>query len=134
MFSHDQNASATSMDGVFRAAGFSAPSGPAEEPSGRAPRDIDDFLDRMPSWILHAAGVVTALVGVWFALALLGGLPVDVVEWILLAMFGAFAYALGFMVALVVAFVVDGASRSSMLFVFLAFGATAGVLSLPMGA
>jgi hypothetical protein len=62
---------------------------------------FDEFLDRMPAWIFHTLGGITALIALWFALAFLGGLPGSVVEWITLAMFGTFAYAVGFMIPLV---------------------------------
>ncbi|MCU4653996.1 hypothetical protein N8I71_14215 [Roseibacterium sp. SDUM158016] len=79
---------------------------------------FDDFLDRMPAWLFHSLGALTALMSLWFALVLMGGLPRSIVEWIVLAMFGAFAYAVGFMIPLIVAYLVDTASRLSVLLAF----------------
>lgn len=72
---------------------------------------FDEFLDRMPAWIFHTLGAVTAFVAVWFALAYLGGLPRGVVEWIALGMAGTFAYAVGFMIPLVLTYVVETGGR-----------------------
>jgi hypothetical protein len=65
----------------------------------------------MPAWIFHTLGRSRRLVALWFALAFLGGLPGGVVEWITLAMFGAFAYAVGFMIPLVVTYLVENRNR-----------------------
>ena len=46
-------------------------------------------------------------VALWFALAFLGGLPSGIVEWITLAMLGGFAYAIGFMIPLVLAYLIE---------------------------
>lgn len=138
MFSHESKSSATPM-GEMSGTGFLSGSvksmqSTPEEPKGQFGATFDDFLDRMPGWIFHTTGLVTAIVGLWFALAFLGGLPVGIVEWIALGMFGAFAYALGFMVPLVLAFVIDGANRASMALALVAGGATLGYLALPVGA
>jgi hypothetical protein len=107
--------------------------------SGRSGSDrmfsaFDDFLDRMPAWIFHTLGLITALVALWFALAFLGGLPRVVVEWITLAMFGAFAYAVGFMIPLIVTYFAETAGRL-LLAALLAGGSVifgAMTLSLPL--
>jgi hypothetical protein len=65
----------------------------------------------MPAWIFHTLGGLTALIALWFALAFLGGLPGSAVEWITLAMFGAFAYAVGFMIPLVVTYLYEMGNR-----------------------
>ncbi|MDG4648578.1 hypothetical protein P6F26_08980 [Roseibacterium sp. SDUM158017] len=83
---------------------------------------FDQFLDRMPAWPFHAIASLTALTGLWFALALLGGLPRGVVEWIAMGMFGLFAYAVGFMIALLAAWLIGVATRASVLLLMLAGG------------
>lgn len=88
---------------------------PSDDPGARGPQGMfsafDDFVDRMPAWIFHSLGAVTALVAVWFALAFLGGLPRDLVEWIALGMAGTFAYAVGFMIPLVLTYLVETGGR-----------------------
>jgi hypothetical protein len=93
---------------------------------------FDEFLDRMPGWIFHSLGGVTALVALWFALAFLGGLPGGLVEWITLAMFGAFAYAIGFMIPLVLTYLVETGNRLLMALVVAGGGAVFGAMSLPL--
>lgn len=93
---------------------------------------FDAFLDRMPAWIFHVAGVLAALIALWFTLAYLGGLPIGVVEWIALALVGAFAYALGFMVPLALAFVVEGFTRSSLVLAVVACGAALSIVVFPV--
>jgi uncharacterized membrane protein len=85
----------------------------ADEKSSKIVKTFDDFMDRAPGWPFHLLGTVTALVALWFALAALGGLPRGVVEWIALAMLGAFAYGVGFLVPLLLAFLVDSSTRLS---------------------
>ena len=92
---------------------------------------FDAFLDRMPAWIFHALGAVTALVALWFALAFLGGLPHGIVEWITLAMLGGFAYAIGFMIPLVLAYLIESRSRLLMAMLVVGSGAIFGAITLP---
>jgi hypothetical protein len=54
----------------------------------------------VPGWGLRFLGALTALVALWFAMAFLGGIPTGPVEWLTLAMLGAFAYSVGVMVPL----------------------------------
>jgi hypothetical protein len=93
---------------------------------------FDAFLDRMPAWIFHALGAVTALVALWFALAFLGGLPHGIVEWITLAMLGGFAYAIGFMIPLVLAYLIESRSRLLMAMLVVGSGAIFGAITLPL--
>lgn len=107
-------------------------SGGDAQPRATFAQTFDAFLDKMPAWIFHATGVVAALIALWFTLAYLGGLPVGVVEWIALGLVGAFAYALGFMVPLALAFVVEGFTRSSMVLAVVACGAALSLFVLPV--
>ena len=93
---------------------------------------FDEFLDRMPAWIFHSLGGATALVALWFALAYLGGLPGGIVEWITLAMIGAFAYAIGFMIPLVLTYLVENGNRLLMALVVAGGGALFGAMTLPL--
>lgn len=93
---------------------------------------FDAFLDRMPAWIFHALGGLTALISLWFALAFLGGLPRGIVEWITLAMLGGFAYAIGFMIPLVLAYLIETRSRLLMATLVVGSGAAFGVMTLPL--
>jgi hypothetical protein len=63
---------------------------------------------------------------------LLGGLPGGLVEWITLAMFGAFAYAVGFMIPLVVTYLVETGNRLLMALLVAGGGAVFGAMSLPL--
>jgi len=93
---------------------------------------FDAFLDRMPAWLFHALGAVTALVALWFALAFLGGLPSGIVEWITLAMLGGFAYAIGFMIPLVLAYLIETRSRLLAAVLVVGSGAIFGAMTLPL--
>jgi hypothetical protein len=93
---------------------------------------FDAFLDRMPAWIFHALGAVTAMIALWFALAFLGGLPRGIVEWITLAMLGGFAYAIGFMIPLVLAYLIETRSRLLMAMLVVGSGAIFGAMTLPL--
>jgi hypothetical protein len=109
---------------THRAATFGRPDAPFSA--------FDEFLDRMPGWIFHTLGGMTALIALWFALAFLGGLPGGLVEWITLAMFGAFAYAVGFMIPLVVTYLVETGNRILMALLVLGGSAVFGAMSLPL--
>ncbi len=93
---------------------------------------FDEFLDRMPAWIFHSLGGITALAALWFALAFLGGLPGGIVEWITLAMMGGFAYAVGFMIPLVLTYLVEQRSRLLMALLVVGGGAVYGAMTLPL--
>jgi hypothetical protein len=99
--------------------------------AGRVFSAFDDFLDRMPAWIFHGLGSIAGLGALWFALAYLGGLPRGIVEWITLAMIGAFAYAVGFMIPLVVTYLIESRSRALAVLLVIGGGAVFGALSLP---
>jgi hypothetical protein len=93
---------------------------------------FDEFLDRMPAWIFHTLGGITALIALWFALAFLGGLPGSVVEWITLAMFGTFAYAVGFMIPLIVTYLFEKGGRMLMTLLVVGGSAILGVVTFPL--
>jgi hypothetical protein len=67
----------------------------------------------------------------WFALAFLGGLPGSVVEWITLAMFGAFAYAVGFMIPLIVTYLRETGRRMLMAVLVGGGSADLGAMAVP---
>lgn len=73
--------------------------------------DAEPPVDRMPGWGVRSLGVLTALVALWFAMAFLGGIPAGPVEWLTLAMLGAFAYSVGVMVPLLVTALASRAGR-----------------------
>jgi hypothetical protein len=108
---------------------------PASEHATRSDSRVfsafDEFLDRMPAWIFHSLGGITALIALWFALAFLGGLPGSAVEWIALAMFGAFAYAVGFMIPLVLTYLFERGSRILAAVLVVGGGALAGAMTVP---
>jgi hypothetical protein len=108
----------------------------SDDTTSRGPARIfaafDEFLDRMPAWIFHSLGGVTALIALWFALAFLGGFPGGIVEWITLAMFGAFAYAIGFMIPLVLTYLVETSNRLLMALVVVGGGAIFGAMTLSL--
>jgi hypothetical protein len=85
----------------------------ADDKSPRIVKTFDEFMDRVPAWPFHMLGAVAALAGLWFAMAAMGGLPRGVVEWIALAMFGAFAYSVGFIMLLLLAFLLEATRRFS---------------------
>ncbi|MGP1357047.1 hypothetical protein [Roseicyclus sp.] len=91
---------------------------------------FDRFLERLPAWLFHSLGIVTALVSLWFALALLGGLPGGLAEWVVLAMFGVFSYAVGFMIPLLVAYLVESRTRLSMVLIAAGSAVGAGAVAL----
>jgi hypothetical protein len=68
-------------------------------------------LGHMPGWGLRSLGALTALVALWFAMAFLGGIPAGPVEWLTLAMLGAFAYSVGVMVPLLLTALASRAGR-----------------------
>jgi hypothetical protein len=99
--------------------------------NGRLFLGFDEFLDRMPAWIFHTLGGLTALIALWFALAFLGGLPGSAVEWIALAMFGAFAYAVSFMLTVVVTYLYEMGNRILMAVLVLGGSAAVGAMAVP---
>ncbi|MFW5654539.1 MAG: hypothetical protein ACOCYW_02695 [Roseicyclus sp.] len=84
---------------------------PPSAARGRAPIDHDGAIARRPGWAFRSFGALAALIALWFAMAFLGGLPGGAVEWLALAMLGAFAYSLGVMLAAATAFLVTRALR-----------------------
>lgn len=114
---------------------FSLPGSGGEDSSRNADSvftAFDEFLDRMPAWIFHSLGTFAAVVALWFALAYLGGLPGGVVEWIALAMVGGFAYAVGFMIPLVMAYLLETRSRLMMALLVAGGGAVFGAMTLQL--
>jgi hypothetical protein len=91
---------------------------------------FDRFLDRLPAWLFHSLGMVTALVSLWFALALLGRLPGGLAEWVVLAMLGVFSYAVGFMIPLLVAYLVESRTRLSTVLIAAGSALAVGALAL----
>jgi hypothetical protein len=90
---------------------------------------IERLPERLPSWPFHAAAVVMAMTAAWFAMVLLGGVPRGVVEWIVTALFAAFAYALGFSLSLLFACLVATVRRISALVVLAGGLAAIGLLA-----
>lgn len=97
-------------------------------------RAFDEFLDRMPAWIFHSLGAITCLIAMWFTLAFLGGLPGGIVEWIALAMVGAFAYAVGFMIPLVLTYLFQESTRLLVALTVIGGGALLSSLAFPLPA
>ena len=60
------------------------------------------------------------------------GLPGGIVEWITLAMMGGFAYAVGFMIPLVLTYLVEQRSRLLMALLVVGGGAVYGAMTLPL--
>ena len=71
----------------------------------------DTVAERIPSWFLRSAGGMTALIVLWFGMAFMGGLPGGAVEWLALAILGAFAYSLGVTIPLLVTLALRRAGR-----------------------
>jgi len=133
MFSNKRRAPWALIDDM-KMADISHSPRPAEDDIGtrRVFSAFDVLLDRMPGWIFHTLGAITAFAAMWFTLAFLGGLPNGMVEWIALAMVGAFAYCVGFMVPLVVTYLVETRSRLFMVAVVVGGSAVFGAMTLTL--
>jgi hypothetical protein len=138
MHGSHQDASFSAFVGAFRAAEThgSADERAVAQGSGmvRLLNNFEDFMDHAPRAVFRLIGAIAALVAIWFALALLGGLPRGAVEWIALAMVGVFTYVIGFGTAVVLAFLLARSTRFTMV-IALAVGTLAlYALALPVQA
>jgi hypothetical protein len=117
MLGVDRNAPWAQSDNQSRSGKAPSREAEAEDDAGTGAgifNAFDRFLERLPAWLFHSLGILTALVSLWFALVVLGGLPGGLAEWVLLGMFGVFSYAVGFMIPLLIAYLVESRTRLSM--------------------